>query len=106
MKNSKIISVGLIVVFLLLQVLVTRSGTQGPWCFPALTETGTDGHPTYTVRGYGFPLSVAGMVTNTCTEPQTTEFQWFGLGLALDGFILLGLSYPFLGLKFREKSEY
>ncbi len=104
MKNLKIISIGLMIVFLLLQVLVTRSSTQGPYCFPALTETGTNGHPMYAVRGYGFPLSAAGFVTNTCTEPQTTEFQWFGLGLALNGFILLGLSYPFWGVKLRATS--
>ncbi|MBE0682646.1 MAG: hypothetical protein IH589_12105 [Anaerolineales bacterium] len=100
--NSKTISIGLTILFLLLQVLATRPGTAGPYCFPALTETGTEGHPMYEVTGYGFPLSAAGFVTNTCAGPHTTEFEWFGMGLALNGFILLGLSFPLWGVNLKR----
>jgi hypothetical protein len=108
MKNPKLVkiaSIVLMVAFLLLQVLVKRTMNNGPWCFPALDSSSSEGRPTQYVIAYGFPIPVAGFVTNMCAEPPSTGFTSFASGLVIDGLILLALSFPLWRVKLKTMNK-
>lgn len=90
MKQTKVISIGLITIFTILvlaQFISQKTSTGGAWCSPYLDAPQESGHSAYTFVSYGFPISFITIAQFDCFSEQSTEYEWFPPGMIVDGFL-------------------